>query len=116
VRGLHWPALFVALAAAAGAVLLYGGVVRPLWSLMFKFASIPSGALEATVSQSAEALTGFDKSGSGIVRVNVDGQVVRVLALLESDERNAGAIVRPGDQLTVTSVDEKTNRCHVTRL
>lgn len=112
----HWPSLYVGLAAGAGAALFYGAVVRPLWALVFRFASTPSGALEATVSQSAEALTGFDKSGAGIVRVNVDGQLVRVLAVLESDERNAGAVIKPGDPLMVTSVDEKTNRCHVTRL
>ncbi len=116
LRPLHWAALFVALAAAAGGLLFYGLIVRPVWGFIFRFASTPAGALEGTIAHTAEALTRFDAQGKGLVRLNIDGQLVRVLATLEPDERAAGDAIHPGDQLTVTAVDARSNTCRVTRL
>lgn len=102
--------------AALGGAGLYRLVVRPLWALIFQFASRPSRALEGTVAGSAEALTRFDARGQGMVRLIIDGQIVRILARLEDDERAEAAAVRPGDTLTVTQVDARANTCRVARL
>ena len=85
-----------------GGLLFYGLIVRPLWGLVFQFASTPARALEGSVAGVAEALTRFDASGKGLVRLTVDGQLVRVLAYLESDERGQARLVKPGDTLTVS--------------
>ncbi len=108
--------VLTALAAAGGGAAFYGLIVRPLWTLVFRFASPPARALEGTLASSAEALTRFDERGQGLVRLNVDGQIVRVLAHLEPDERAEGAAIRPGDKLVVTGVDGRANTCRVSRL
>jgi len=114
LKPLHWAGWLTGLAAALGGAAFYGLVVRPLWGLIFQFASTPSRALEGMVAQSAEALTRFDARGQGLVRLTIDGQLVRVLATLEAD---AGAPdVRPGDRLLVTGVDGRANTCRVSRL
>lgn len=110
----HWPSPLTALAALVGGLVFYGLGVRPLWTLIFKFASHPSAALNGMVAQQAEALGGFDASGRGLVGLTIDGQWVRVLATLDAGEE-AGAI-RRGDALTVVSVDGRANTCRVARL
>ena len=110
----HWPSPLTALAAVVGGLVFYGLLVRPLWTLIFKFASHPSDALNGMVAQQAEALGGFDASGRGLVGLTIDGQWVRVLATLDAGEE-AGA-VRKGDALTVVSVDGRANTCRVARL
>lgn len=114
LKPLHWAMLSTALAAAGGGLAFYGLIVRPLWGLIFQFASTPSRALEGTVAQTAEALTRFDERGRGLVRLTIDGQLVRVLAVLEPEDRAAGAL--PGEKLLVTAVDGRTNSCRVSRL
>lgn len=104
------------LAALAGALVFYGLLVRPLWRFAMRFASEPARALEGVVAQDALAMGRFDALGQGMVRVIIDGQVVRLLARLEEEDRERGVTVMPGERLTVTSVDGKTNTCHVTRL
>jgi len=116
LKHLHLHPAAVAGAAFTGGIVFYGLLIRPLWGLIFQFASTPSKALEGTLAREAEALTPFDTSGKGLVRLNVDGQFVRILATLEPDERGESTIVRPGDRLTVTSVDGRTNSCRVARL
>lgn len=102
--------------AALGGGAFYRLAVRPVWALIFRFASQPSQALEGTTGKSAEAVSGFDARGRGVVRLSVDGQSVRVLARLDPDDVAAGATVRPGDTLVVTQVDSRNNACTVTRL
>lgn len=116
LKPLHWATLPSALGAAAGGLLFYALIVRPLWGLIFQFASTPSRALEGTVAQTAEVLSHFDAGGKGLVRLNIDGQLVRVLATLEPDDRAGGESVRPGDKLLVTGVDGRANTCRVSRL
>lgn len=111
VHAVHW---LIAMAALAGGAVFYGLAVRPLWNLIFQFASTPSRALAGTVAGTAEALGRFDANGKGLVRLTIDGQIVRVLAFLEPGEPNSA--VQPGDKLTVTSVDERANTCRVMRL
>ena len=115
LRHLHLPTGLVALTALLGGLIFYGLLVRPLWNVLFRFASTPSTSLAGTVAHEAEALTRFDASGKGLVRVTVDGQLVRIIATLEPEDRAEGA-VRPGDRLTITSVDGHTNSCRVARL
>ena len=110
----HLPIGLIALAALLGGAAFYGLLIRPLWNVLFRFASTPSTSLAGTVAHEAEALTRFDAAGKGLVRVTVDGQLVRILATLEPEDRAEG-IVRPGDRLTVTSVDGHTNSCRVAR-
>ena len=102
--------------AAVGGLVFYGLIVRPLWGLIFQFASTPARALEGSVAGVAEALSRFDASGKGLVRLTVDGQLIRILAYLESDERGEAVLVQPGDTLTVISVDGHANTCRVARL
>lgn len=116
LRDMRLPPVWVLVAALAGGMLFYGLVIRPLWSFIFRFASTPSQALAGAVAQEAEAQSAFDASGKGLVRLTIDGQLVRVLATLEADERQEAPSIRPGDKLTVTSVDGKTNSCRVARL
>ena len=115
LKHLHLPLGLVVGAVLLGGAVFYGLIIRPLWNVLFRFASTPSTSLAGTVAHEAEALTRFDAAGKGLVRVTVDGQLVRIIATLEPEDRAEGA-VRPGDRLTITSVDGHTNSCHVTRL
>lgn len=115
LRPMHWVSALTLLAALLGGLVFFGLLVRPLWTLLFQFASKPSDALEGMVARQAEAVTGFDGNGRGLVGLTIDGQWVRVLATLEADEAEATP-VKPGERLTVLSVDGRTNSCRVARL
>lgn len=112
----HLTAILTALLALTGGFVFFGLGVRPLWNLLFRFASTPSAALEGMVARQAEAVSAFDGGGRGLVGLTLDGQWVRVLATLEADDRADAAAVRPGDKLTVISVDGRRNTCRVARL
>ena len=116
LRPLHLANLVWVPLSLLGGLLFYGLIVRPLWGLIFRFASTPATALEGTIAGAAEALSRFDAMGKGLVRLTVDGQIVRILAYLETDERGEAALVKPGDSLTVISVDGHANTCRVSRL
>ena len=116
LRPLHLATGVVAAAALLGGGIFYGLLIRPLLGFVFKFASRPSDALEGTLAREAEALTSFDAFGKGLVRLTVDGQIVRIIATLEDSDRTDAQPVQRGEKLTVTSVDGHTNSCHVTRL
>ncbi len=108
------PALF---AASLGAgVLFEWGLVAPLWRFLFRFASEPADTLESVVSDEARAVTSFDANGHGLVAVELNGQVVQLLATLNADERAAARKVRAGDRLRIEAVDDTRNRCTVTYL
>ncbi len=116
LRPAHLATVLTALLAVAGGLTFFGLGVRPLWNLLFRFASTPSAALEGMVARQAEAVSAFDGRGRGLVGLSVDGQWVRVLATLEADDRADAAAVRPGEKLTVISVDGRRNTCRVARL
>ena len=116
LRPAHLAAVLTALLAVAGGLTFFGLGVRPIWNLLFKFASKPSAALEGMVARQAEAVTGFDARGRGLVGLTIDGQWVRVLATLEPDSQANAPAVRPGERLTVISVDGRANSCRVARL
>lgn len=116
LKHAHLTPSMIAAVAAVGGLVFYSAIVRPVWSLVFKFASKPSKALEGATANTAEAASKFDENGKGVVKLSIDGQVVRVLANLEVDDRLDADSIRPGDKLTVTSVDGRSNTCRVTRL
>lgn len=116
LQSRHLPEMMTAIAAAIGGVAFYTFVVRPVFSLAYKFVSQPSKALEGTMAKTAEAASRFDASGRGVVMLNVDGQLVRVLAELEAEDRPSADMIKPGDALTVTAVDGRANTCRVARL
>jgi|KBSSwiStaDraftv2_1062776.scaffolds.fasta_scaffold143553_3 hypothetical protein len=108
------PALLAA--SLGGGVGFEWLVVSPLWRFLFRFASAPAQTLDSCVSDEARAVTGFDADGHGLVAVELDGQVVQLLATLNATERGAARKVRTGDRLRIEAVDTARNRCTVTYL
>jgi hypothetical protein len=107
--GEPWRAGAATLAAAAFEGLLVG----PLWRMLFRFESAPAATLESTIEDDARAVMGFDANGQGLVALDVDGQVVQLLATLSADDRARGARVRTGDLVRVSSIDAARHRCIV---
>jgi hypothetical protein len=101
--------------ALLGAIAFEGLLMRPLWSLASRFESEPALTLESGVMDDAEAVTGFNRQGEGIVRLDLDGQVVQLLGVLTAGERAAGVRVAAGDRLLVEAVDPARQRCTVSR-
>jgi len=107
--GEPWRAGAAILAAAAFEGLLVG----PLWRMLFRFESAPAATLESAIEDDARAVMGFDANGQGLVALDVDGQIVQLLATLTPDDRARGARVRSGDVVRVSSIDAARNRCTV---
>jgi len=107
--GEPWRAGAAVLAAAAFEGLLVG----PLWRMLFRFESSPAATLETAIEDDARAVMGFDANGQGLVALDVDGQVVQLLATLSADDRARGARVRSGDLVRVSSIDAARHRCTV---
>jgi translation initiation factor IF-1 len=101
--------------ALLGALAFEALFVRPIWSLATRFASDPAMTLETGVMDDAEAVTGFNAKGEGLVRLDLDGQVVQLLGVLTSSERDAGIRIAAGDRLLVEAVDPARQRCTVSR-
>jgi hypothetical protein len=105
------------LAASLGAGFAFEwGLVAPLWRFLFRFASEPAETLESVVSDEARAVTSFDANGDGLVAVELNGQVIQLLATLNAAERSTARKVRAGDRLRIEAVDDTRNRCTVTYL
>jgi hypothetical protein len=102
--------------AVVGAVLFEALLARPLWNLAFRFESRPASTLESCVADEVRAVTGFDRDGHGLIAVELDGQLVQVLATLRAADRAAGVRVRAGDKVRVEEVDPARNRCVVSAL
>lgn len=98
------------LAAAAFETLAVG----PLWRFLFRFESRPAATLESAIEDEARAVTGFDADGCGLVAVDVDGQLVQLLATLAPEERSRGVRIRSGDMVRIAEVDAARGRCTVT--
>jgi hypothetical protein len=109
---LGGPLLFAA--AIAGGLLFERVLVSPLWNFAMRFASTPAVTLESAVTDEATAVTSFDANGQGIVSLEVDGQVVQILATLRPDDRALGtARIRAGQRVRIEDVDAAKNRCTV---
>ncbi len=103
-----------AVAAVAGAAAFEAFLVGPLWRFLFRFESRAATTLEGSVEEEARAETSFDANGNGLVSLDVDGQVIQLLATLAPDDRTRGVRVRRGDLVRVAEVDATRGRCTVT--
>ena len=101
-------------AGILGAAIFETAIVGPLWRFLFRFESRAAATLESSIEDEARAVTGFDASGCGLVAVDVDGQVVQLLATLAPDEHARGIKVRSGDMVRIAEVDAARGRCTVT--
>jgi hypothetical protein len=106
----------VAAGALAGGVLFERYVVTPIWNGLFRFASAPARTLEQAVFEIAQAVTDFDAQGQGLIALELDGQLVQVLGILQADERAIGIQVRRGGRVRIEEVDAVRNRCLVSSL
>ncbi len=101
--------------AIGGAWVFNTAIVKPIWNLVFRFASRPAGNLESCLMQEVEAATGFNDRGEGLVRVLIDGHTEDVLARLTPELIGRGERVHRGDRLLIEEVDPHTNSCRVSR-
>ena len=108
--GEPWQLGAAFVAAAAFEMLLVG----PMWRFLFRFESRAATTLDSAIDDEARAVTGFDASGCGLVAVDVDGQVIQLLATLAPDERARGVRIRSGDLVRIAEVDAARGRCTVT--
>ena len=111
---LPGPALLAA--AAVGAVAFERFLVTPLWNFAMRFASRPAATFESAVADEAVAVSSFDDNGQGIVSLEVDGQVLQVLATLQPQDRLLGARVRRGQRLRIDDVNAAKQSCTVSIL
>ena len=89
-------------------------LVGPIWRFLFRFESQPAATLESAIEDEAKAMTSFDVDGNGLVLLEVDGQVIQLLAKLATDDRSRGVRIRRGDLVRVAEVDAARGRCTVT--
>lgn len=109
---LGGPILFAV--AVGGGVAFERVIVSPLWNFAMRFASTPASMLESAVADEATAVTSFDANGQGIVSVEVDGQIVQILATLQPDDRVlGGSRIRAGQRVRIEDVDAEKNCCTV---
>ena len=108
--GEPWQLGVAFVAAAAFESLLVG----PLWRFLFRFESRAAATLESAIEDEGRAVTGFDANGNGLVAVDVDGQVIQLLATLSADERSRGIRIHSGDRVRIAEVDAARGRCTVT--
>jgi hypothetical protein len=108
---LGGPLLVVA--AALGAIVFERAIVSPLWNFTMRFASTPASTLESAITDEATAVTAFDQNGQGIVSLEVDGQVVQILATLRADDRMLPTRVRAGQRVRIEDVNVAKNSCTV---
>ena len=101
----------IALAGAAAFEML---LVGPLWRFLFRFESKPANTLESAIEDEGRAVTGFDADGCGLIALEVDGQVIQLLATLATDDRSRGVRIRSGDLVRIAEVDAARGRCTVT--
>jgi hypothetical protein len=111
---LPGPALLAA--AAVGAVAFERFIVSPLWNFTMRFASRPAATLESAVTDEAIAVSAFDDHGQGIVSLELDGQMLQILATLQPQDRLLGARVRAGQRLRIDDVNAERQTCTVSLL
>ena len=107
---------FLPWVAAAGAIVMNYGLVRPMFMLAMKFVGVPSEGLEGAIARIGEAITRFDANGRGLVHLVLDGEDKQLLANLDDTDREMGVQVAKGDKLLVLDVDAVKNTCRVTRV
>lgn len=103
-------------AALVAAVAFEALLVGPLWRFLFRFESRAAATLDSAIEDEARAVTGFDAAGNGLVAVDVDGQIIQLLATLSADDRALGVRVRTGDLVRIAEIDSARGRCTVTAI
>jgi hypothetical protein len=88
-------------------------LVGPIWKLLFRFESRQAVTLESAIMEEASAETDFDAGGQGLIKLELDGQVVQLLGTLRPEDRAAERRVRRGDRVRIEEVDPASNRCTV---
>src|SRR5690242_20922060 len=63
------------------------------------------------VTDEAVAVSSFDENGQGIVSLELDGQVVQILATLQPQDRLLGPRVRAGQRLRIDDVNAARQTC-----
>src|SRR5262249_45180557 len=99
-----------------GAVAFERFIVSPLWNFTMRFASRPASTLESAVADEAVAVSAFDDNGQGIVSLELDGQVLQILATLQPQDRLLGGRVRAGQRLRIDDVNAERQTCTVSLL
>jgi hypothetical protein len=102
-------------AAVTAGIAFEAALVGPLWRFLFRFESRSASTLETSIEDEARAVTGFDANGNGLVALELDGQLVQLLATLAPDERARGVRIRSGDLVRIAAVDAERGRCTVTQ-
>jgi hypothetical protein len=100
-------------AAILGAVGFEALLVGPFWRFLFRFESAPATTLESSVDDEARAVSGFDAKGQGLVALEVDGQIIQLLATLDREELGRGVRIRSGDTVRIAAVDATRGSCTV---
>ena len=113
VLDAFFPLWVAVILAAVGALALERLIVYPYWNWLMRFASAPAEMMGDSVRAKGRAVTRFDASGSGLIQLELDGQVRQVLGTLTSEQR--GLEVLDGDAVRVESVDQSGN-CTVSKL
>jgi len=103
-------------AAGVGAIAFERFLVTPLWNFAMRFASRPASTLESAVADEAVAVSAFDDNGQGNVSLEVDGQVLQILATLQPQDRVLGGRVRAGQRLRIDEVNAAKQSCTVSIL
>ncbi len=103
-----WRLLVALMAAGAFEFFMFG----PTWRFIFE--PKPALTLASAIGKAARAIAGFDQIGSGLVAVDVDGEVVQLRATLSSEERERGVRIHGGDMVRIAEVDALRRRCVVT--
>ena len=80
---------------------------------MFRFESRPAAMLESLLMEEAQAMMDFDAQGQGLIKLELDGQVIQLLGTLTAEEIQHARRVRRGDLLRIEDVDAARNRCIV---
>ncbi len=107
--GEPWRAGAAILGAAGFESLLVG----PLWRFLFRFESSPAMTLESAIDDEARVVSGFDSRGNGLIALEVDGQIIQLLATLDAEELSRGVRIRSGDLVRIAAVDATRGNCTV---
>jgi len=113
LRPIMGSGALLGIAAIGVGIVFERTVVRSIWNWSFRFASKPALMLESCIDDEGTAVTSFDKNGQGLIAVDLDGQVVQLLATLQPDDRAIGAAVRAGDRVRIADVNSARGSCTV---
>jgi len=102
LRAGHYSQLFSAVAALLPALIVERLLIRPLFSLLFRFQARPSSPLDALIFADARAVVPF-RNGRGVVSVNRDGRLIQLSARLLPDQANIP--VKVGECLRIEAVN-----------